>query len=87
MRLPLKDIAVLLAVASGLIGGYVHIVSEAKAQTEAGMKPVEVRLATVEQEQRQVKNDLHEVQTDIRALYKAMMTGQRQERLEGDGGK
>lgn len=34
------------------------------------------------EEKRQLKADLHEVQMDIRALYRAMQTGERQPRLE-----
>jgi hypothetical protein len=69
-----------------LIGGYNHIISEARAQSDAGLAavvpPLDKRVVILEQQQQQTREDVHEVQTDIRALYKAVMTGARQDRLE-----
>lgn len=73
-------------------GAYRVVLSEAAAQTDAGVRVHEQRIVTLEQQQQQTRTDLHEVQTDIRSLYKAVLTGQRQERLEKplpavDGGR
>jgi len=58
-----------------------------KERTENAVAPIEARLKIVEGEQAAVKSDVHEVQADIRALYKAVMTGNPQPRLEGDAGQ
>lgn len=55
----------------------VHVLSERLERHEH--ESADVHLA--------IKADMLEVQRDIRALYKAVMTGQRQERLEPDGGR
>jgi len=65
----------------------------AQSKLDGGIAPVreelrqhvleeERRHAAEEQQYRQVKEDLHEVQMDIRALYRAVQTGQPQPRLE-----
>lgn len=83
-----QDAAVALAILGGFLGGYVHLLSEAKAQTV----PLEKRVDTVEVEQKRVRDDVHELQLDVRELYKTVTTGQRSARLEQpppspDGGK
>jgi hypothetical protein len=77
-----QDVAVVLAILSGFIGGYIHLIDEAKAQSDAGMIPLAKRIELVEADQKTIKQDVHETQVDIRALYKAVMTGQKQDRLE-----
>lgn len=80
------SLAALIAALGAIFGGYLHILNEAKAQSDAGIAlnvpPLEKRLVVVEQSTKQLKEDVHETQVDIRALYKAVMTGQKQDRLE-----
>lgn len=40
------------------------------------------RVEALEQEQRQVRVDVHEVQLDVRELYRVIRDGRRSERLE-----
>ena len=89
-------VAILGAIVTPIGGFSVWLLREAKAQgADAGVRADSVR-ADFETHKKdsaqahlQLKDDIHEVQGDIRALYKAVMTGARQERLErnGDGGR
>lgn len=60
-------------------------------QVDAGMEPFKAEQVRQAAEIERLKASQNEVQTDIRALYKAVMTGQKQERLEKpavqDGGQ
>lgn len=88
-----KLVAVAITVAVGTaFGAYRVVLGEAKAQTDAGVQVLERRLTTVEQRQQQQAADIHEVQVDIRALYRTITTGERSARLERppaavDGGR
>lgn len=95
-----QDVALVLAILGSFLGGYIHLVGEARAQSDAGTAPLKVELADLAARQRryedenqrvhgEVRQELHEVQVDIRALYKAVMTGAPQPRLEApaDGGR
>ena len=84
-----KEVTLLFTLAGGAITGYNVFVGKASAAADAGIKPVvedvaalKVRLATQEQETRNLRADVHEVQMDIRGLYKYMTTSERQPRLE-----
>lgn len=77
-----QDLAVALAILGGFLGGYVHLVGEARAQADAGTAPIKARVEALEQEQRQVRVDVHEVQLDVRELYRVIRDGRRSERLE-----
>ena len=59
-----------------------------KQQVDDLSKKFDQHQADSGQVHRELKEDLHEVQMDLRALYKAVMTGERQPRLEKpvDGG-
>ena len=80
-NLAVAGVALLISLGT-LIGGYNHIISEARAQADAGVQPIDRRVTILEQQQVQTRQDVHEVQVDIRSLYKAVMTGERQNRLE-----
>lgn len=83
-------VAVVVAVGTAF-GAYRVVLNDARAQTDAGVGEVTRRIVAVEQEQGRLKADIHEVQKDIRALYRTITTGQRSERLESppqrDGGQ
>lgn len=87
-----QDLAVVLAILGGFLGGYVHLVGEARAQADAGISPLKVRVEALETEQKQVRLDVREVQLDVRELYRVIRDGRRSERLEAppvtqDGGR
>ena len=76
-----------------------HLVEQLKEKVDAGVAPVERRVGELERAferhetesarvHLEIKANVAETQADIRALYKAVMTGQKQERLEQprDGG-
>lgn len=65
-----------------VFGAYKLLLSEARAEADAGIAPVERRVQVLEQEAKQQREDTHEVQMDIRSLYRAVTTGKKQERLE-----
>lgn len=81
--------ATILAIA---FAAYFRVIGDARAEVDAGVHAVQTRLDAVEGRQhstddevRSVKAEVKETQADIRALYKAVMTGRRQERLEDAG--
>lgn len=84
-----QDAAIVLAILGSFATGYIHLVETARAEGDASVTPLTKRVDLVEQEQRHLKDDMHEIQVDIRSLYKAWKTGQEQERLEAplDGGR
>ncbi len=70
-----------------LVAGTASVVAWGQHAIDAGvagkLEPVEKRIATVEQGQQDLKSDLHEVQKDIRELYRVLPTkSRRSERLE-----
>lgn len=75
-------IAAALAGMAAFAYGQSRFESKTAEQIDAGIEPVEKRLTIVEQQQKEQRADIHEVQADIRALYKAVMTGREQPRLE-----
>lgn len=77
-----QDAAVALAILGGFLGGYVHLVGEARAQADAGVMPLKARVDAIEAEQARVRADVHEVQLDVRELYRALRDGRRSQRLE-----
>lgn len=82
-RLTFRSVIVAIcAVAVSVIMAIIFIDNRVQAQTDAGVKVHEERITTLEHQQTQLQGDVHEVQTDIRSLYKAVMTGRPQERLE-----
>ena len=79
--------SVVIAVFGAGWAAYAQVDNRVQEKGNALVQPIEARLKIVEGEQAAVKNDVHEVQADIRALYKAVMTGNPQPRLESDAGK
>lgn len=88
-----REAALFFLLAVVLVAGGASFTVWAQNQLDAGVAPVreelhmhmkaeEQRHAVEEQRYRQVKEDLHEVQMDIRALYRAVQTGRPQARLE-----
>ena len=71
-----------------VFGAWRVLLSEAKAQTQSEVSVIAARVTNLEQGRTQTQTDVHEVQMDIRALYRAVMTGASQPRLEAprDGG-
>ena len=67
-----------------IFGAWRVVLSEAKAQTDAGVTPLVQRVATLEQGQAQQRADTHELQVDIRERYKVVQTGRRSERRSPD---
>lgn len=63
-------------------GAYRVVLSEAAAQTDAGVRVHEQRIVTLEQQQKETRSDLHELQMDIRELYRVMPRRHDSERLE-----
>lgn len=85
-------LTVVVSVAVGMalaVSGLAFAQTGVKSTVDAGVRPLELRLDTVERRQLAQQDDIHEVQVDIRALYKAVMSGERQARLETlpDGGR
>jgi len=79
----------LVAGAAGMAWGQSQLDTATTAKLDAGIGPLERRMVVVEQRQLNQGTDIHELQLDVRALYKAVMTGQAQPRLEApakDGG-
>jgi hypothetical protein len=63
----------------------------ARKAADAGVMPVRLEVEDLSRRVERVEKQVPEIQADIRALYKAVMTGARQERLEqpaprADGG-
>lgn len=86
-----KVLAVALVIfgGAGSLGGWAALAQSTQGQVDAGVAPVVERIAAVErrtealeQALRNQTADVHETQVDIRALYKAVMTGAPQARLE-----
>jgi hypothetical protein len=90
---------VLIAIITSSVGAWVMLQNEARAQANTVTVEVVRRLDNVERVQRehiedsrtihvQVRDSLHELQTDTRDLYKTITTGRPSPRLEQpiDGG-
>jgi hypothetical protein len=75
-------IAMCVVAVGTAFGAYKFIISEARAQTDAGMKGLESRVVAVEQQVPQLREELHEARQDTHDLYRAIMEGKRSERLE-----
>ncbi len=85
-------VSMLVGLAALWMGQYIFV-SQARAaakevadsgieQMKSEVQAAKLRLDQVEQAQKEVKSDLHEVQVDIRELYRSSRTGQKSERLE-----
>lgn len=92
-------VASVVAVFGAGWAAYAQTASVAQAKADEVARPLERRQADLEQQlerhmkdagdrDRRVQADLHELQLDVRALYRAIQTGAPQPRLEApvDGG-
>jgi len=78
-----RDILIAVgAVGASVVAGILFVDNRVQAQTDAGVRVHESRIVALEQQQAQVRTDVHEVQLDIRELYKVVQTGRRSSRLE-----
>lgn len=81
------------AIVAVAFAAYFRVIGDARAEVDAGVKVLTVRVDEAEQriartndEIRATRSEVKEVQADIRALYRAMRTGEKQPRLELDAG-
>lgn len=74
--------SVIATVVTGVFSGYFKVVQDARAETELVVKPLEFRISTLEQNQTNLRGDVHEVQLDLRELYKVIRENRRSVRLE-----
>lgn len=95
-----STVALLATVVGAAFFVYFHIENKASAQVDAGMRARDIRIEALESSQRSTNEEIHlvkldvnatkaevkEVAVDVRALYRFVRTGQRQERLEDAGG-
>ena len=84
-----QSVVALATLLGVFFGGYSHIISEARAQTDAGLNQLTPRIVELENRARRneevavrLSGDLHEVQLDVRELYRVIQTGARSARLE-----
>lgn len=96
----LTDVRWLLAISLGSIVAVVTVtVSTIAFAQDAGTKAAQAetasltpRVTAIETEQKNVRSDVHELQLDVRELYRVVRDGRRSERLEqppttADGGR
>lgn len=86
-------IVAMITVGGATLGAWKAVASEARQQADAGVRegvvPVQLevrdlgrRVERVEDEASSLRREVHEVQADIRALYRFQRTGEPQARLE-----
>lgn len=79
----LKDLVVAVgAVAAAVVASIIFVDNRVAAQTDAGIKGHESRIVALEQQVPQLREEVFQGRLDTQALYKAVMEGRRQERLE-----
>lgn len=78
-----------LAIGGATLGAWQAVAHEARTQADAGVLPVNLKVQDLDNRVSRVEKQVPEIQADIRALYRAVMTGAPQPRLEMpvDGGK
>lgn len=72
----------MIAIGGATFGAWRAVAGEARSQADAGVLPVKLEVEDLSRRVKRVEDQTSEVQADIRALYKAVMTGDRQPRLE-----
>jgi hypothetical protein len=78
-----RDIAVAIAaVGTSVIVALIFVDNRVAAQTDAGVKVMQSRVTALEQQVPQLRQEVFQGRLDTQALYKAVMDGKRQERLE-----
>lgn len=79
----LKTVTGIVVVALGIIfGAWRVVLGEARAQTDAGMAPIEKRVVVLEQNQAAVMTEVRELRLDLREAYKAQRYDRPSARLE-----
>ncbi len=81
-----------LAIGGATLGAWKAVAEEARNQADTGVIPVTLKVEDLGRRVERVEKQVPEIQADIRALYRAVMTGQAQPRLEvpalpQDGGR
>jgi len=85
-------IALVIVGGGAVLGAWKAVAQEARNQADAGVVPVTLKVDDLGRRVERVEMQVPEIQADIRALYRAVMTGQAQPRLEvpalpQDGGR
>ena len=85
----IQSVLALAALLSVFFGGYFALITKVEAATDAGIAQLAPRVSELEnrakrneEAERRLAADLHEVQLDVRELYKVIQTGARSARLE-----
>lgn len=79
----LRDLVVAVAsVAGAVVVVLIFFDNRVAAQTDAGIKAQESRIKALEQQVPQLREEVYQGRLDTQALYKAVMDGKRQDRLE-----
>jgi cytochrome c-type biogenesis protein CcmH/NrfG len=65
-----------------VFGAYKLLLSEARAEADAGVAVHESRIKALEQQVPQLREEVYQGRLDTQALYKALMERKRQDRLE-----
>lgn len=75
-------VVAMIAIGGATFGAWRAVAGEARAQADAGVQPIKLEVDDLSRRVKRIEDQTVEVQADIRALYKAVMTGRPQERLE-----
>lgn len=75
-------LALVIIGGGSVVGAWRAVAGEARQQADAGVLPVSLKVEDLSRRVESVERQVPEIQADIRALYKAVMTGDRQPRLE-----
>lgn len=75
-------LALVIIGGGSVVGAWRAVAGEARQQADAGVLPVTLKVEDLSRRVESVERQVPEIQADIRALYKAVMTGDRQPRLE-----
>lgn len=81
-RTDLKLVGVVVVALGTVFGAYRAVLGDARAQTDAGVKTLELRVGAVEQQVPQLRGEVQEARVELRELYKAVMTKKRSDKLE-----
>lgn len=77
-----QTIGVIVVALATLFGAWRVVLSEARAQTDGGLAPINARVATLEQNQAAVMVEVRELRLDLREAYKAQRYDRPSPRLE-----
>lgn len=75
-------LALVIIGGGSVVGAWRAVAGEARQQADAGVQPIKLEVDDLSRRVKRVEDQTVEVQADIRALYKAVMTGAPQPRLE-----